>query len=420
MASYKFRKSSNYEGFGGSHQNIFSTRSEDFNRMRRRQLGPSFSQTGLDSVESIVEAICVDTFIKKMNELVQNGNGSAQINYFKYFQDVTADVIGELAFGERFHAIEKNGHPVTSWVNESMKRSSKTSMFPLLKALMPYIPALDTVVPELKRFCLQAINNRRALINSGKFDKDRIDILQMLLVSVNTSNKKPLSDDELIAEMVTMVIAGVDTTSITMTWLVTYYMLYPKVYKRVADEIRSNFPDKDYKITDKEAREKLPYFVATVYETLRIKGSVGGALARDVPKDGVELSNYYIPQGVEVCMFIAGAHQDPQVWGNDLSFNPDRFIGPNGENLKKEVLAFSAGVRICPGRNLAWMEIFMIIPNLILNFDLSFPSTSFYGPNVLDPENGNTPKVPRDVTFATRPPENPDRDCNIVITRPLV
>ncbi|OLY82587.1 Versicolorin B desaturase [Smittium mucronatum] len=417
MASYKFRKSSTYEIFSRVHQSIFSTRDEEFNRMRRRQVGPAFSQTGLDSVEYIIDDICTDTFIKKLNEIIDDGNGSAQFNYFKYFQNLTADVIGELVFGERFHAVENNGHPITDWVNAAMRNSIIYNSFLPLKILRSLIPSLSAKETKLYQFCLDAIKNRQDQIKNGKFNDDRIDILQMYLVAINSSNNKPLSNNELIAEMVTMMVAGVDTTSIIMTWLMTYYMIYPKVYQRVVDEVRENFPKDGHKIKYKEAREKLPYFVATVYETMRIKGSTGGTLAREVPKEGVNLSGYYIPQGVDIAMFIAGAHEDTQVWGDNLNYNPDRFMGPESKKFKKEILAFSTGIRICPGRNLAWMEIFTIIPNLIKNFDLSFPPNSLYGPNILDPNNGNEPLVPKDISFATRFPANPDRDCNLVITK---
>ncbi|OLY79597.1 Versicolorin B desaturase [Smittium mucronatum] len=405
-ASYKFRKSSIYDGFANVHESIFSTRNEEFNRMRRRQVGPAFSNLGLNSVEDIIENICIHTLTNKLNEIIDSGNGSAQFNYFKYFQNVTADVIGELAFGKSFQAIENDGHQITDWVNTSMKNFA-----------ISIIPGLTTEEFKLKKYCLDAINKRKDLIKNGKFSNDRIDILQMYLITENSTNKNPLSNDELIAEMVTMVIAGVDTTSITMTWLVTYYMLYPEIHNRVVAEIRINFPDINKKITYKEAREKLPYFVATVYETLRVRGSVGAALSREVPIEGINLSGYEIPKGTEIFMFIAGAHEDNQIWGNKLSFDPERFMGPEGEKFKKEILAFSSGIRICPGRNLAWMEIFMIIPNMLKNFDLSLTPNSLYGPNVLDPNNGNEPRVPRDISFATRPPENPERDCNLIITR---
>ncbi|OMJ24568.1 Vitamin D 25-hydroxylase, partial [Smittium culicis] len=232
----------------------------------------------------------------------------------------------------------------------------------------------------------------------------------MYLTAINTSNNKPLSEDELISEMVTMVIAGVDTTSITMTWLTVYYMLYPHIYKKVVDEIRTNFPDKDRKITQHDAKEKLPYFIATVYETLRVVGSVGGSLFREAPKDGVEILGYNIPQGNEFGMFLPGTHNDTDVWDDPKTFNPDRFLGPEGEKLKKEIVAFSTGVRICPGRNLAWMEIFQIIPNMLKDFDLELPADSKFGPNILDPKRNNQPLLPKDITFATRPPANPDAD----------
>ncbi|OMJ07235.1 Versicolorin B desaturase [Smittium culicis] len=131
LASYKYRKSSIYDGFANVQQSIFSTRDENFNRMRRRQVGPAFSQTGLDTVDSLITEICVDRFEKKLREIIQEGNGAAQFNFFKYFQNVTADVIGELAFGKSFDAVQNDGHPITDWVNASMRNSAIVQIYSL-------------------------------------------------------------------------------------------------------------------------------------------------------------------------------------------------------------------------------------------------------------------------------------------------
>ncbi|OMJ24083.1 Versicolorin B desaturase [Smittium culicis] len=417
LASYKYRKGEEYEGFANVHESIFSTRDEDFNRMRRRQVGPAFSTTGLNTVDSKVFELCVTNVENKFIRDIDLGGGATEFNYFKHYQNIAADVIGELAFGKSFDAVKNDGHDITDWVNSSMRNSVIFRSFPLLKLIQQMIPALTTKERKLRNYCLEAIKQRKDLIKNNKYDEKRIDILQMYLTAINTSNNKPLSEDELIAEMVTMVIAGVDTTSITMTWLTVYYMLYPHIYKRVLDEIRTNFPDKDRKITQHDAKEKLPYFIATVYETLRVVGSVGGILFREAPKDGVEILGYNIPQGNEFGMFIPGTHNDTEVWHDPRTFNPDRFLGPEGDNLKKEIVAFSTGVRICPGRNLAWMEILQIIPNMLKDFDLELPADSKFGPNILDPKRNNQPLLPKDITFATRPPANPDADCNIVIKK---
>ncbi|OMJ24080.1 Versicolorin B desaturase [Smittium culicis] len=415
LATYRYKKSYVYEGFANLEQSIFSTRDENFNRMRRRQVGPAFSQTGLDSVDSLITEICVDSFEKKLREIIQEGNGVVQFNFFKYFQNVTADVIGELAFGKSFDAVQNDGHPITDWVNTAMKNFILFKSFPILKLLQYIYPGLRKNEKKLENFCLESIEQRRRLIKNKSYNEKRIDILQMYLTSINTSNNQPLSDSEIVTEMVTMVIAGVDTTSITMTWLLTFYLLYPEVYNKVREEIRSNFPDKNAKITLQSSREKLPYFIATVYETLRIRGSVGSALMRDIPIDRTEICGYEIPKNVLIGMSIPGSNNDPELWENPDSFNPDRFLGPEGERLKKEITAFSTGVRICPGKNLAWMEIAEIIANMLNNFDLELPSDSMYGPNILDAGRHNEPLLPKDVTFATRPPAYPDRDCNVII-----
>ncbi|OMJ18360.1 Versicolorin B desaturase, partial [Smittium culicis] len=413
MASYRYRKSEIYEGFANVGESVFSTRHEDFNRMRRRQVGPAFSTTGLDTVDSLLFGLCVTNVENKFIQDIELGDGAAEFNYFKHYQNIAADVIGELAFGKSFDAVKNDGHDIIEWVNASMRNSIIFKSFPLLKLIQGLIPALTVNETKLRNYCIEAINNRRDLIKNNKYDNERIDILQMYLTAINTSNNKPMTDDEIVAEMVTMVIAGVDTTSITMTWLTVYYMLYPNIYKKVLDEIRTNFPDKDSKITNHDARNKLPYFIATVYEVLRVVGSVGGTLYRSAPKEGVDILGYNVPEGNELVMFVPGTHNDTDVWEDPKTFNPDRFLGPEGEKLKKEIVAFSTGVRICPGRNLAWIEIFLSIPNMLKNFDLELPADSKFDPNILDPKRNNQPLLPKDVTFITRPPANPDADCNI-------
>ncbi|OMJ19730.1 Steroid 17-alpha-hydroxylase/17,20 lyase [Smittium culicis] len=330
------RKTRAYDRFANVDQSIFSTRDEEFNRMRRKQVGPAFNHVGLNSVEILITEICVYSFKKKLDELLSKSNGVAQFNYYKYFQNVTSDVIGELVFGKRFDSVQNDGHPIIDWVNSAM---------------------------------------------------------------------------------INFVLVRVDTTSIAMTWLLIFYMLYPQIYKNVVSEIRNNFPDKDYIITHQDAKNKLPYFIATVYESLRIRGSIGSALLRESPIGGVQLCGYFVPEGTDLGMSIAGSHNDTRIWETPESFNPNRFLGPDGEKLKKEVVAFSSGVRVCIGKNLAWMQISLIITNMLNNYELELPNDSNYGPNILDPNRNNEPLIPRDASFATRPPANPEIDCNIIFRK---
>ncbi|OMJ28215.1 Cytochrome P450 3A9 [Smittium culicis] len=319
-STYKFPKSGAYDDLAVSQQNIFSTNSEDFNRMRRRQIGPAFTQTGLDQVEDIVlqyeESICI-----RKQEFEQN------------------DIHG--------------------------------------------IP----------------------------------DILQMYLNSINTTNNKKLSREELVSETLVMLIGGTGSTSLTMTHLLHLYTLYPDIYKRVTDEVRSKFPDRSKIIKYQEAKENLPFLTSTIYESLRLMPVVAGLLSRENNFENLELSGIKIPKGTVINLYIEGANKNPDFWESPDSFNPDRFMGSKGETLRKEVATFSHGVRICPGRNLAWFEMLTVMSNLLRDYDFQLIEGSNYSPSNLDPGRNYEPKLYDTESTLVLSPSYPERDCNIQFFR---
>ncbi|OMJ08221.1 Cytochrome P450 3A24 [Smittium culicis] len=239
----------------------------------------------------------------------------------------------------------------------------------------------------------------------------------MYLNSINTTNNKKLSGEELISETLVMLIGGTDTTSLTMTHLLHTYMLYPIIYKRVTDEVRSNFPDKSKVIRHQEAKEKLSYLVSTIYETLRFMPVSAGVLSRDNNINDLELSGIPIPKGTKIDIFIEGTNKNPDFWKSPDSFYPDRFMGPEGENLRKEVATFSHGVRICPGRNLAWLEMLTVLPNILRDYDFRLINGSVCNPSNLDPRRNYEPKLYDTKAYFVLSPAFPERDCNIEFSR---
>ncbi|OMJ19746.1 putative sterigmatocystin biosynthesis [Smittium culicis] len=412
LASYKYRKSSIYEGFANVHQNIFSTRDENYNKTRRRQVGPALSQKGLDVIESLVTSVCVDSVGDKLEQITKEGDGSTEINYFNFFQNVTTDLIGELGFGIKIGSIQNNGHPLIGWVNASMSNSMFYNSFPLLKSFQRIVPGLSRNETNLKNLCMGQIKSRKELIKSNNLDPNTYDVLQVYVTATNPSTNKPLSDDELLAEIVAVVIVGVHTTSITMTWMMAYLMAYPEVYRKLVQEVRTTFPERSKKITISEAKENLPYLVATVYEVLRIIGSHGNNLFREVPKEGLEIHGCKIPSKVEIGMFLPGANLDSSVWEDPKTFNPDRFLGADGDKLKKEVAAFSTGVRMCPGKDFSLMQIYLVFANMLKDFDIHLTAESRFRPN-----SDCSHPIPKDITYITRVPVNPQSDCKVVITQ---
>ncbi|PVU95684.1 hypothetical protein BB559_002650 [Furculomyces boomerangus] len=359
LASYRYPKSKEYMAPILKEPNLLSTIDEARNRLRRRQVGPAFTYTSLDTVEDLVLDIGTHSLKAKLFDIIENGDGIGEFSYFNFFQCIAADVIGELTFGKSFDAVKNEGHEVTKQVNFTIQFSTIMQAYPPLIYFRVLFFRLRKYAIGLGELFRAAIKRRKEEIANNTYESSRVDILQMLITSINEKTKKPLTDEELGAEMAIMLIAGIDTTSVTMTC---------------------------------------------------------GVLFRENGTDDVELSGYHIPRGVDMAMFTEGAHYDTSIWESPDSYMPERFLGPDGDRLKKEVIAFSYGVRICLGRNLAWMEMLTVIPNLMRDFDVRLPDDSKYGPNVLDPERNNEPLLLKDKVFATRTPISIEGDCRAVVT----
>ncbi|OMJ17492.1 Cytochrome P450 3A12 [Smittium culicis] len=346
LATYKYPKSSVYTANVLPQPSMFSSVDEEYNRMRRRQVGPAFTQTGLSKVEKIVMDYGIIALKEKMESILESGENS--FNYYYDFQGLTADVISKLSFGRSFGVLKHSNTKFLNYTNSLLLLGGLGMAFPFLKKIPFVLRRLHKDRDTYVKFVKESINQRRETLESDK--EATLDILQMYLNSVNTTNKKPLSDEELVSECLIMLTAGTDTTSVTMTMLMHMYTLYPDVYNKVVEEVRSTFTDRSELITFSMTKEKLPYLIATVYECMRLSPIAAGTFFRDSSSEGIELSGIKVPKNIQMGMFIEGANKDETVWKSPDSFMPERFLGPVGESLKKEIVTFSHGVRICPGR----------------------------------------------------------------------
>ncbi|KAI8318409.1 cytochrome P450, partial [Martensiomyces pterosporus] len=161
-----------------------------------------------------------------------------------------------------------------------------------------------------------------------------------------------------------------------------------------------------------EAKEKLPFLEACVYESLRLR-PVTSFLPRVVPPGGVTLQGHFIPEGSACVVNIPSANMNKDAWYEPHIFNPERFIG-NEEN-KRNILTFSSGVRICPGRHLAWVEMLPALANLFNNYDFALPEDALFTPDNLN-MYGQPVIMPRKMVIVNEPKFR-ERDCQVVISK---
>jgi cytochrome P450 family 135 len=210
---------------------------------------------------------------------------------------------------------------------------------------------------------------------------DRDDVFSALLLARDQDGEH-LSDAEVRDELVTLLLAGHETTATGLAWTFDLLLHTPSAYAR--------------------AREREPeYLEAVVKEALRIRPVIPG-IGRLVSAEPVELGGYKIPPGVEINPSIRVIHRRDELYPDAEEFRPERFLG-DGAPDTYTWLPFGGGVRRCLGASFAQMEMRIVLEQVLSRCALLAARTE------LDQaELRAITLVPRDgvLVFQDRPPRS--------------
>ena len=204
---------------------------------------------------------------------------------------------------------------------------------------------------ELRKILQSLVDTRRANIESTASETgDRYDLLAMLM-QARDRDGQPMQDRHLIDEVVTLIVAGNETTASTMNW--TWYLLsqYPEAEQRViaeADALTSDAPG----FADLPA---LKYTKQVINEALRLYPPGWLFSRKAIAED--QLSGFTIPAGADILISPYYLHRNERYWENPDQFDPDRFSETRFTDAQKfAFLPFSAGPRRCIGDQFAMVE----------------------------------------------------------------
>eukprot|EP00548_Thalassiothrix_antarctica_P011466 CAMPEP_0194160450 /NCGR_PEP_ID=MMETSP0152-20130528/78398_1 /TAXON_ID=1049557 /ORGANISM="Thalassiothrix antarctica, Strain L6-D1" /LENGTH=418 /DNA_ID=CAMNT_0038870141 /DNA_START=321 /DNA_END=1577 /DNA_ORIENTATION=+ len=212
-------------------------------------------------------------------------------------------------------------------------------------------------------------------INHLKRGKPNASTLSNMVYAINEEEGQTrLTDKEVLENALFLVAAGTETSSSTLTLLVTALAINPRVWGKLIEESRAACNDDILLLNDRnriiyEKLMALPYLDAVVNEALRI-GSITGGFPRKV-KETIVVDGYQIPKGWSVFGNYRLSHYLDPVTRNtedpnddshmniQTGFQPERWLSP--ETTPSEFLAFGAGPRYCLGSNLALLEMKMFM-----------------------------------------------------------
>jgi cytochrome P450 len=179
---------------------------------------------------------------------------------------------------------------------------------------------------------------------------DRDDVLSILL-QARDENGEPLTDAELRDELITLLVAGHETTATSISWAFDLLLHHPDKLARLREEIAAGSDE---------------YLDAVIKETLRIRPVVPGVVRK--LKEPLELRGYEIPAGTRVAPNIYLTHMNPAVFPEPRQFLPERFLD-NGADTYSWI-PFGGGIRRCLGASFAMYEMKVVIPAILQRVEI--------------------------------------------------
>lgn len=331
------------------------TSEDDFHLRQRRLAQPAFHRSRIAAYGDVMTQYAV-----RRGDLWQDG---AILDISREMAAYTLAVVGKTLFDAD---IEGEAHLIRDALGAAIGAFSLT-MLPFGDVLMR-LP-----VPAIRRFrrgrdrldatIFRMIGERRAA------GDDRGDLLSMLMLAHDTEGDgSGMSDAQLRDEVVTLLLAGHETTANALTW--AFYLLSqnPNAEARLHAELDA-IGDTSLGADDVP---RLPYTRAVLAETLRLY-SPAYIIGRRA-MTAYDIGEYVLPARTIVLMSQWIVHRDPRWWPDANAFVPERWL-PGGSALdaarpKLSYFPFGAGARVCIGEQFAWMEGVLALASFARRFRL--------------------------------------------------
>jgi cytochrome P450 len=245
---------------------------------------------------------------------------------------------------------------------------------------------------RFKQVIAQTRSKVHGIIEAGRRKEiDQGTLLAMLIDTVDEETDAQMTNEQLFDEVMTLFLAGFETTARALTWLVYILDSHPHIKAKVLEEIEQTLGQRTPTFED---LRHLPYCKMVFQETLRFYPPVGILPRTALEAD--EIAGHKIPAGTVLLMFYYGLHHNPQFWDNPETFDPERFTETRSASRSRYAyLPFSTGPRQCIGNEFSMMEGVLVLVMLLQRFHISLVPNQTVKPNL------STTLTPKDEIYVT-------------------
>nr|BED42971.1 cytochrome P450 monooxygenase [Trametes versicolor] len=414
------------------------------NRKQRKLMNPVFSVAHLRNMTHIFYGIA-HKLQKAMDARVGKDGGVMDVN--GWMARTTLEMLGQAGLGYSFDNFMDDS---TDSYGESLKM-----FFPVLSTITPValsIPSLSYIFPDrllkrllslfpqaevrrmvaisdtMERRSMEIISEKKhALLKGDDALVHQIgegkDIMSLLLkANMVASDAEKHTDEELVAQMSTFILGGMDTTSNALSRILHLLAQHPAVQDKLRAEIAEACEGEDLAYDE---LVKLPYLEAVCRETLRLYAPVqfiNRSAAKDTTLpllkpirtlDGSAMTEVPVPRGTMVLLHLTGCNTNKDLWGDDAEeWKPERWLGkvpPAVDDARvpgvySNLMTFSGGGRACIGFKFSQLEMKVVLAVLLsaFKFETTEKPITWNASAVLYPTTGEESTKPEMILKLTK------------------
>ncbi len=286
-----------------------------------------------------------------------------QADLMRYTVDVTAG----LAFGADINTIESDTDVIQQHLDKILPSLFKRLFAPFPAWRWLRNRSVDKHVNALQSAVTQFIAQARARMEANPALRTQPANLIEAMIAARETEGSGVDDADVAGNVLTMLLAGEDTTANTLAWMIYLLSRHPEALRRAREEVAGR------NVARYEEVSALPYVDACINETMRLK-PVAPILLLEPIRD-TSLGELELPAGTLImCLMRAGA-TDERRFPQAQTFDPGRWLTVSATSSKRVVMPFGAGPRLCPGRYLAILEMKMVTAMLLSQFEIESVTT---------------------------------------------
>ncbi|CAN7102133.1 unnamed protein product, partial [Brassica rapa subsp. narinosa] len=351
----------------------FSPYNEYWKEVRKLAVQQLFSYRQVNLIQPIE-----DEEVKYlMDSLAKAASQNNPVNLGDKLLALTVSVVCRASFGVVFQETVLNNDSFNKLIREAFEilgSFSASNFFPYVGWFYDWLTGLQgrrgEVVRGLDAFYEEMIGTHRQEKKEGS--EDFVDMLLRLTKEEAVLGNEKLTRNHIKAILMNVLLAGIDTSAVSMVWTMAELVRNPRVMKKVQSEIRDHVKHKGSITFD--SIDQLPYLKMVIKETWRLHPVAPLLLPREVISE-FQINGYTIQPKTHLHVNVWAIGRDPDTWKDPETFLPERFMDSNidakGQNF--ELLTFGSGRRMCPGVYMGTSMVEFCLANMLYHFDWKLP-----------------------------------------------